>query len=101
MAATMNGAVNVGLPDGWYPEFAKDKINCFVIPKSDLSLPAHLQDDNDAASLYNLLETEVLPTYYDDHARWIDIVKNGMRDIVPQFDSDRMAAEYYDKMYNG
>jgi starch phosphorylase len=99
MAAAMNGAVNVGLPDGWYPEFAKDKINCFVVPAGDPRLPAHMQDENDAESLYHLLEMEVLPMYYDYPDRWMEIVKTGMRDIVPQFDSNRMAAEYYERLY--
>jgi starch phosphorylase len=99
MAATMNGVVNLGLPDGWFPEFSRDKINSFVIPPCDISLPEHLQDDNDAASLYQLLETEVLPMYYDYPNRWMEIVKNGMKDIIPQFDSNRMAKEYYEKLY--
>jgi glycogen phosphorylase len=99
MAAAMNGAVNVGTPDGWFPEFAKDKINCFVVPPCDITLPEHVQDDMDAASLYSLLENEVLPMYYDYPDRWADIVKNGMKDIVPQFDSNRMAKEYYEKLY--
>lgn len=99
MAAAMNGSVNVGLPDGWFPEFAKDKINSFVVPPCDISLPEHIQDDMDAASLYQLLETEILPMYYDYPDRWLDIVKNGMKDIVPEFDSDRMVKEYYEKLY--
>ncbi len=99
MAAAMNGAVNVGTPDGWFPEFAKDKINCFVVPPCDVNLPEHVQDDMDAASLFKLLEDEVLPMYYDYPNRWLEIVKNGMKDIVPQFDSNRMAKEYYDKLY--
>ena len=100
MAAAMNSAVNVGLPDGWFPEFAKDKINSFVIPPCDINLAEHLQDDTDAASLFQLLETEVLPMYYDFPTRWLEIVKNGLRDIIPQFDSNRMATEYYEKLYN-
>jgi len=99
MAAAMNGAVNVGLPDGWFPEFARDKINSFVIPPCDISLPEHVQDDTDAAGLYQLLETEVLPMYYDYPGRWLEIVKNGLKDIIPQFDSNRMAKEYYEKLY--
>ena len=99
MAAAMNGAINVGLPDGWFPEFAKDKINSFVIPACDISRPEHVQDDLDAANLYNLLEKEVLPMYYDYPERWLGIVKNGMRDIIPQFDSNRMAKEYYELLY--
>jgi starch phosphorylase len=100
MAAAMNGAVNVGLPDGWFPEFAKDKINSFVIPSCDISLSIDVQDDTDAASLYHLLETEVLPMYYDYPNRWIEIIKNGLKDINPLFSSNRMAKEYYEKMYN-
>lgn len=99
MVAAMNGAVNVGLPDGWFPEFAKDKINSFVIPAGDISQPDHIQDDNDAAALYNLLETEVLPMYYDYPNRWLEIIKNSMKDVVPQYDSSRMAREYYEKLY--
>jgi len=37
--------------------------------------------------------------YYDDPAKWIAIVKNAMRDIIPQYDSNRMAKEYYEKLY--
>jgi glycogen phosphorylase len=58
-----------------------------------------VQDDTDAANLYHLLETEVLPMYYDYPNRWMDIVKNGMHDIIPAFDSNRMAQEYYEKLY--
>jgi len=100
MAAAMNGAVNVGLPDGWFPEFARDKINSFVVPPCDPELPEHLQDDADAASLYHLLETEVLPMYYDYPQRWLEIVKKAMNDIVPQFGSNRLAIEYYEKLYS-
>lgn len=100
MAAAMNGAVNVCLPDGWFPEFARDKINSFVIPPNNIEAPEHEQDDADAASLYDLLEGEVLPMYYDYPNRWIEIVKNGMKDILPQFDSNRMAKAYYEELYN-
>ncbi|MDP4261279.1 MAG: alpha-glucan family phosphorylase [Bacteroidota bacterium] len=99
MTAAMNGAINLALPDGWFPEFAKDKINSFVITPCDTSLTDHQQDEADANSLYDLLENEIIPLYYDYPQRWLEIVKNGMRDIIPQFDSDRMAAEYYQKMY--
>jgi len=49
----MNGTVNVSIPDGWFPEFAKDNINSFLIPSCDPSLPDHAQDDNDATALYH------------------------------------------------
>lgn len=99
MAAAMNGAVNVSIPDGWFPEFAKDKINGFVIPAADPGLPEYEQDDADAESLYDLLENEVIPMYYGYPQSWQSIIKNSMRDIVPYFDSKRMTAEYYEKLY--
>ena len=99
MSAAMNGAVNLSIPDGWFPEFAKDKINCFVIPAGSPDLPIHQQDEADANSLYDLLENEVIPLYYNNQARWLAIVKNGMKDIIPQYDSTRMAKEYYERLY--
>ena len=99
MAAAMNGSINVGLPDGWFPEFAKDKINSFVLPPCDEHMADHLQDDTDAKNMYELLENEVIPLYYDYPSRWTELIKNAMKDIVPQFDSNRMAIEYYEKMY--
>ncbi|HLI94046.1 MAG TPA: alpha-glucan family phosphorylase, partial [Puia sp.] len=101
MAAAMNGAVNVGIPDGWFPEFARDKINSFVIPPSDPALQDHQQDEADARSLYELLEKEVIPTYYDYPSRWLSMMKSSMQDVIPYFDSNRMASEYYEKLYAG
>lgn len=99
MSAAMNGAVNVSIPDGWFPEFARDKINSFVIPPANPDLPVHQQDEADANSLYDLLEKEVIPLYYDNPSGWLSVVKNGMKDIIPGFDSNRMAKEYYEKLY--
>jgi starch phosphorylase len=99
MSAAMNGSINVSIPDGWYPEFVKDKSNGFVIPPSDPAFPDHMQDDQDAASLYDVLEKEVIPMYYDYPSSWTAILKNGMRDVLPYFDSGRMADEYYACLY--
>jgi starch phosphorylase len=99
MSAAMNGAVNLSIPDGWFPEFVRDKENGFVIPPADTSLPEHIQDEKDANTLYDLLEKEILPTYYQNKSRWLAIVKNSMNSILPKFDSNRMAIEYYEKLY--
>ncbi|PZR25521.1 MAG: alpha-glucan family phosphorylase [Citrobacter freundii] len=101
MSAAMNGAVNVSIPDGWVPEFAKDNVNCFIIPPADTRLHEHQQDEADANALYDLLEKKVIPMYYDDQPAWCGIIKSAMRDIIPQFDSIRMVREYYEKMYEG
>src|SRR5690606_25867594 len=100
MSAAMNGAVNISIPDGWYPEFVRDGENGFVIPASDPELPLHQQDEQDAKALYDLLENKILPLYYDDPKGWLQIMKNGMQDIVPNFDSNRMAREYYELLYS-
>jgi starch phosphorylase len=99
MSAAMNGAVNVSIPDGWFPEFVKDRINSFTITASDPKLPTHELDEQDANNLYDLLENVIIPMYYNNNAAWIEIVKNGMKDIIPQFDSIRMAKEYYELLY--
>ncbi|MBO9562676.1 MAG: alpha-glucan family phosphorylase [Niastella sp.] len=99
MSAAMNGAMNVAIADGWFPEFAKDKVNSFVIPAGDANLPEHQQDDADALALYETLEKEVIPMYYDFPARWLSIIKQAMQDIYPMFDSNRLVMEYYEKLY--
>ena len=100
MAAAMNGAINLSIPDGWFPEFARDRQNCFVIPASDPALPDYQQDETDANNLYDILEKEVIPMYYDQPVQWVSLIKQSMRDIIPDFDSNRLAKEYYDKLYS-
>lgn len=100
MTAAMNGAVNVSTLDGWIPEFIRDKTNGFVIPPVDSHLPVFDQDQADASQLYDLLENIVIPMYYQQPDQWLSIMKNSLDDILPYFDSDRMAAEYYDRLYN-
>ncbi|HEY8401967.1 MAG TPA: alpha-glucan family phosphorylase, partial [Cytophagaceae bacterium] len=99
MTAAMNGSINVSIADGWMPEFAKNGENCFMAPSTDLSLSYEEQDRQDAQNILNILEEKVIPTYYRDKKRWVEIMKNAMRDVVPEFNSDRMAIEYYEKMY--
>jgi glycogen phosphorylase len=99
MSAAMNGAVNVSIPDGWFPEFAQDGINSFVIPAADPALPEHQQDDLDAAAMYDVLEKKLIPMYYDQPLKWQAIMKSSLRSIVPQFDSNRLVQDYYNKMY--
>jgi glycogen phosphorylase len=99
MTAAMNGSVNLSIPDGWIPEFAKDKQNCFLIE------PAETQDPEEQAKIESerllaLLEDEIAPMYYDNHHEWLSIVKQSMRDVVPFFGANRMAQEYYDNMYS-
>ncbi len=99
MTAAMNGSVNVSIPDGWVPEFAKHGKNSFIIqPALDL-LTQEERDRKEEQTLLDLLEKEVIPTYYDSPEKWTKIVKTAMKDVLPQFDSGRMAKEYYEEMY--
>ncbi len=100
MTASMNGALHFSIPDGWHPEFGKHGVNSFEIPGCDPNLPIEEQDRLDNKNMMDVLENEIIPLYYRDQNKWVWMMKNAMRDIVPYFDSDRMANEYYEKMYN-
>lgn len=101
MTAAMNGAVNFSTNDGWIPEFINHGNNGFLIPPADYDkMSTHEQDEYDLQKMYEILENQILPLYYENPDVWRQIVKNGMRDVRWQFDSNRMAKEYYDVMYN-
>jgi len=100
MTAAMNGAVNFSTDDGWIPEFINHGNNGFVVPKGDYAhMSVQQQDDYDLQKLYDILENEILPSYYDNFETWRHIAKNGMRDVRFRFESGRMAHEYYDLLY--
>lgn len=100
MTAAMNGAVNFSTDDGWIPEFVDHGNNGFVIPKADYAnMSVQQQDHYDLEKLYEILEHDMLPLYYDNYDTWRQIAKNGMRDVRIQFESGRMAEEYYNKLY--
>ena len=100
MTAAMNGAVNFSTDDGWIPEFINHGHNGFVVPKTDYaSMAVQEQDEYDLGYLYEILEKEILPLYYDNYNTWRQVMKNGMADVRFQFDSNRMANEYYELLY--
>lgn len=100
MTAAMNGSVNLSTNDGWICEFINNGNNGFVVPPADyVNMTTEEQDNYDLEQLYNILEKEILPIYYDTPDTWRQIVKNGMRDVQVRFDSNRMAEEYYEIMY--
>jgi starch phosphorylase len=100
MTAAMNGAVNLSTMDGWICEFINHGHNGFVVPPVDYtSISVQEQDQYDLDQLYDILEKEILPLYYDAPDTWRQVVKNGMQDVRFQFESNRMADEYYRLMY--
>ena len=101
MTACMNGAVNFSTNDGWIPEFIQHGHNGFVVPTPPYeSMTTEMQDAYDLDKIYDILENEILPIYYEQPDVWREIVKNGMNDVRYQFESNRMADEYYEIMYN-
>ncbi|HTI58821.1 alpha-glucan family phosphorylase [Mucilaginibacter sp.] len=100
MTAAFNGSINLSLPDGWVPEFAKDGKNSFVIAPADSNLSNDEKDHKEAESLMDTLENTILPMYYNDQKKWLSIIKTAATDVAPAFDSGRMADEYYNIMYN-
>jgi len=100
MTAAMNGAVNFSTDDGWIPEFIDNGNNGFVVPKADYeNMTVHDQDAYDLNKVYETLEKHIIPMYYENYETWRQIMKNGMRDVRFQFDSNRMAHEYYELLY--
>ena len=99
MTAAMNGSVNLSIPDGWVPEFARHGMNSFIIDTADDALTPESKDKVEAQKLMDIIEKEIIPLYYDHPDRWQKLVMSSMKDVLPFFDSGRMADEYYERMY--
>lgn len=100
----MNGGLNLSVLDGWWLE-GYDGSNGFAIGSSVDSAEAADVDTNDAESLYNLLEQEVVPLYYDRDQdglprNWLSLMKHSIATLVPAFNSDRMVEEYARRIYS-
>lgn len=101
MTAAMNGAVNFSTNDGWIVEFIDHGNNGYVVPPADYeNMNVHEQDEYDLNTMYDILENQILPAYYETPDTWRQVVQNGMRDVRFRFESNRMAHEYYELMYN-
>jgi len=101
MTAAMNGAVNFSTYDGWICEFAKHGQNSFIVPTADYhEMNIHEHDQYDADHLFDIFQNQILPLYYEQKDEWRKIIQNGMKDVRYEFDSNRMAKEYYEIMYN-
>ncbi|WP_226065147.1 alpha-glucan family phosphorylase [Kaistella polysaccharea] len=100
MSAAMNGSINLSTDDGWIPEFAKHGENSFVVPKADYdNMSVYDQDNYDLNKLYEILENEIIPMYYDRPDEWRNVQHTAMDDVKVAFNSDRMADEYYKQIY--
>jgi starch phosphorylase len=99
MTAAMNGAINFSIQDGWVCEWGKHKHNSFLIPVAPDGLSMEEVDKTDYNNMMDVLENDLLPLYYDKPDDWFKMMKTSMKEIIPYFDSNRMADEYY-QLYN-
>lgn len=101
--ASLNGVPNASILDGWWPE-AYNGRNGWAIGEEREYSNQEEQDWNDAQSLYQILENEIAPAFYDRDAngipqRWIEICKEAIVTCAPQFSMRRMLAEYTNMFY--
>ena len=99
MTAAMNGAINLSTNDGWICEFAKPNVNSFIVSEADRQATADVRDAHDCNGMYDLLEQQILPLYYDRPSEWQGLVAQSMTDVLAFFTADRMAKEYYERVY--
>jgi glycogen phosphorylase len=98
MTAAMNGSVNLSTDDGWVCEFAKNGENSFIVPVAPTTNDWE-RDTTDIKNMLEVLEKQILPMYYERREEWNKLVLQSMNDVSDFFDSDRMATEYYEKVY--
>jgi glycogen phosphorylase len=99
MKAAMNGVLNLSILDGWWPEACVHGVNGWQIGDGYENRNENKLDAHDQKALYNVLLNEVLPTYYDNKKKWVDMMKQSVLTTHKPFAVKRMLQEYYDKLY--
>ena len=104
MKAAINGALNFSVLDGWWRE-AYNGENGWAIGKDVDGDNSPAQDKKDADDLYDILENEIIPLYYNRDPKvishsWMTRMKGSLKTIIPQFSTRRMVKEYVKKLYD-
>ncbi len=102
--AEMNGVVNLSVLDGWWVEGYRKGAG-WALPQERTYELQNYQDQLDAATIYSLLENEIVPLYYAKNKNgysenWIKVIKNSIATIAPHYTMKRQLDDYYDKFYN-
>ena len=102
--AQMNGVLNFSVLDGWWKEGYVKGAGWALTDKRTYENQAH-QDQLDAATIYQMLENEIIPMYYAKNSKgyspeWIQTIKNSVTKITPRFTTKRMMDDYFEKFYN-
>ncbi len=103
MKAALNGALNLSIRDGWWDEWF-DGENGWAIPSAEGVDDADHRDDLEAAALYEIIESEVAPRFYDvDHEgvprRWVELLRHTLTSLGPKVQATRMVRDYVDQLY--
>lgn len=103
MKAALNGVVNFSVLDGWWAEGYRPDAG-WALQLERTYKDQSLQDQLDAENLYNIFETEIVPTYFDKNEdgvpiRWINYVKHIIADVAPHFTMKRMMDDYFEYFY--
>jgi len=101
--AVMNGVLNFSVLDGWWAEGYKQHAG-WAIQERRTYANQQYQDELDAETIYNLLESEVVPLFYDRNSSgipetWVKYIKNNISEIAPHFTMKRMLDDYFSKFY--
>ena len=102
--AEMNGVVNLSVKDGWWLEGYREGAG-WALTEQRTYQNQEYQDRLDAATIYSLLENEILPLYYNKEkkgisAGWIKVIKNSIAQIAPHYTMKRQLDDYYERFYN-
>ncbi|MDZ7744067.1 MAG: alpha-glucan family phosphorylase [Bacteroidota bacterium] len=102
--AALNGVLNLSVLDGWWAEGYKPGAGWQIKEEATYS-GQQFQDELDAESIFNILENEVIPAFFNREAdsiprQWLEYVKNNMAWISPQFTMTRMMNDYFERYYN-
>ena len=102
--ALMNGVINFSVLDGWWLEGYREGAGWALTEKRTYQNQEH-QDQLDAATIYSILETEILPLYYARNKKgfsegWIRTIKNSIAQIAPHYTMKRQLDDYFSKFYN-
>ncbi|MGP1437190.1 MAG: alpha-glucan family phosphorylase [Phocaeicola sp.] len=101
--ALMNGVVNLSVLDGWWYEGYREGAGWALTDKRTYQNQAH-QDQLDAATIYSLLEHEIVPLYYNRNEKgysegWTKTIKNSIAQVAPHYTMKRQLDDYYEKFY--
>ncbi len=96
MKAAMNGVLNFSVLDGWWPEGCKDKVNGWQIGDAYEGSDC---DNIDSKSLYDTLTNEIIPLFYENKKKWVEMMKESIKMSEWNFSADRMVSDYYRLMY--